>query len=109
VECKSRVVVDGVDDDLHQMNLKGFNLRLFVGEDLHSQRDELGDVIVDVSTHVEHDYLCEFAATDTIDASNLVILENRPDHIDDCVKIWAVLNQCLGSIVDKVLQSGQHV
>jgi hypothetical protein len=58
-----------------------------------------------MSTHVEHNYLGELAATDTVDASNLVVLEDRADHVDNCVKVRTVLNQCLGAIVYEVLQS----
>jgi len=105
MQCQSRVVVDGVDDDFHQVDLEGFDLRLFVGEDLHGQCDEFWNVVIDVSTHVEHDDLGELATADAVDTSHLVILEDGSHHIHDGIEVWAVLNQGLSSVVDEVFES----
>jgi hypothetical protein len=105
MQCQRGIVVDGVDDDLHQVNLQRLDLGLIVRQDLHGQRDELGNVVVNVATHVEHDDLGKLTAADSIDTSNLVVFENGSNHIDDCVEVRAVLDQCLGSIVDKILKS----
>lgn len=109
MESKSRVVVDAVDDDLHQVNAKGLNLRLIVSQHLHSKRKELRDVVVDMTAHVKHDDLSKLATTDAVNASDLVVLEDGANHVDHSVKVSSVLDEGLGSVVDKVLQSRQHV
>ena len=109
VESKGRVVVDTVDDDLHQMDAEGLDLGLIVSQHLHSKPKELWDIVVDVTAHVEHDDLGKLASADAVNTSDLVVLEDGANHVDHSVKVSPVLDKGLSSVVDEVLQSRQHV
>jgi hypothetical protein len=109
VERQSGVIVDAVDDNLHQVNAKRLDLWLVVGQDLHGEREELWDELIGVAAHVQHDDLSKLATADAVDTADLVILENGADHINHSVEVSPVLHECLGSVVDEVLQSGQHI
>ena len=109
VERQSGVIVDAVDDNLHQVNAKRLDLWLVVGQDLHSEREELWDKFIGVAAHVEHDDLSKLATADAVDTSDLVVLENGADHVNHSVEIGSVLHKCLSSVVNEILKSGQHI
>ena len=109
MERQSRVVVDTVDDHLHQMNTQRLDLWLVVSQDLHGKREELRDVIIDVSAHIQHNDFSKLATTNTIDTSNLVVFEDGANHVDHSLKVSSVLHKGLGSVVDEVFQSRQHI
>lgn len=50
LQCEDRVIVDGVDDHLHQMDLVGLDLGfLRCCEDSHGHSDEPADTVVNVT------------------------------------------------------------
>lgn len=99
------VVVDGVNDDLHQMYPQGLDLWLCVEQDRQRKRNELRDVVGDMATHVEHDNLSKLTAADSVNASNHVVFEDGSDHLHERFEIGAVLDQHLGTVVGMVLSS----
>jgi len=109
VQCQGGVVVDGVDDHFHEMYPQGLNFGFIVHEDVHGESNELWDVVINMATHVEHDDLSQLAAADAINAANLVVLEDRSDHVDDGIEVLPVLDQSWGTVVDEVLERGKHV
>jgi hypothetical protein len=91
MERERRVVVDAVDDDLHEMNAEGLDLGFIVGKDLHRKRKELWNVVIDMTTHVEHDDLSQLATANAVNTANLVIVKDGANHVNHSIKVGTVL------------------
>lgn len=109
LEGQAGVVVESVDDHLHEVDAVALDLDIVVCEDSHGERDKLGHVIVNVAAKVEHEGFGELAAADAVDASDLVVLEDCADHVDNGSQVLRVLDESIPAVVDKVLESREHV
>lgn len=109
VKTENRVVVDSVDDHLHQVEAVRLGASLLGVDHSHGELNEERNVLVDVTTEVEHKGLGEFAATDTVYAADLVIAEDILNHSNDGAQICWVLNQHIGAVRDVVVESRQHI
>lgn len=83
LETENWVVVDGIDDHLHEMDLVGLGPCLTSVNDAHCQLNKEGDVLVNASPEVQHDRLCQFASAYPIDTTNLLVPEDVLDHAND--------------------------
>lgn len=109
LKTQNRVIVNGVDYHLHQVDAVRLGTGLFGVDHRHGQLHEHRDILVDVATQVEHEGLCEFTATDTIDTADFVITEDILHHSDDGTQISWVLDQHVRAVGDIVVQGWEHV
>ncbi|KAI7277211.1 ARM repeat-containing protein [Hortaea werneckii] len=98
-----------VDDHLHQMNPVRLHLQLVVGQNRHGKSNELWHVVVDATPQIQHHDLCKFASANSIHTTNLLVSEDGADHIHRSFEVRSGLHQMRRTVVDEVLQGGQHV
>lgn len=74
------------------MDAKGLNLGFIIGKDLHRKCEELWNVVIDMTTHVEHDNLSQLATTNAVNTANFVVLKDSADHVDHGIKVGTILH-----------------
>jgi len=71
---------------------------------------ELNDVVANVRFwNAEHHTLGQFARTDPVNTANLFIYEHILNHAVHGIKILWVIYKFRGTVLHKVVKSGQHI
>ncbi|GKT66592.1 hypothetical protein ColTof3_13931 [Colletotrichum tofieldiae] len=109
VQGEDRVVVDRVDDELHEVDLVSLDLDILCSENVHGELDESQHVVVDVATEVQHHGLGQLAGANAVNATDLVIVEHVGDHGEESLDVLGLLHQLASTVLNKVVQSRQHV
>lgn len=101
---KQRVVVDGVDHHLHKVDAIGFDLKVTVVQDSHSDLDEIGYVLVDMAPKVEHDGFRQLATAYPFHCPDFLIKEDILDHTDYSLNICWILDHHVSTVRHEVVQ-----
>lgn len=104
LDGKQWVVINSVDDHLHQVDPIRFSPRLAVVDNVHCKLDEDRNILVNIAAKVEHDGLRKLAAAYSVDTAHFVVVENIFHHADDGSEISWVLDQVLCAIGDEVVK-----
>jgi hypothetical protein len=104
-----RVVVDGVDDHLHEMDLVGLELDLLAGEHIHSHGYKAVNALVDVTRQAQHHGLSKLAGAYPINAANLGVGEHVGDHSVQRLHILRLLKELRHAKVNEVVKRWKHV
>lgn len=110
LECDGGVVVDAVDDHLHEV--KAIRLHAYFGgggEEGHGGLDEAGEVLVGVATKGEEDGLRQLAAADAVYGAKAVMRKDGVDDGDNSLEVSSVLLEHLGAVGDIVVEGREHV
>ena len=91
------------------MNPVRFRPRVARVDNIHRQFDKKRDVLVDVSTEVQHHRLGEFASANAIHTTTLLVSEDILHHTDHSTEIRRMLHHCLRAIRDVVVEGWKHI
>lgn len=105
LESKNGVVVDGVDDHLHQVDPVALHLDILSGKDAHRHDDEPLDTAVNLSTQTQHHSLGQFASADPLDSALDAVCKHIGNHRVKCLGILGLLGELWGTELNKVVQS----
>lgn len=106
---EERVVVDSVDDHLHEVDLVALDLDVLRSEDGHSHDNEALDTVVDVATEAQHHSLGKLAGTLSLDAALDIVAEHVGNHRVQSLYVLGLLDKMRGSKLDKVVEGRQHI
>lgn len=109
LEGEKGVVVDGVNDHLHQVNAVALDLDVLAGQNVHGHVDEALDTAVDLATQAEHHGLSQLASTYPLDASLDAIREHISDHRVESLGVLGLLGQLRSTKLDKVIKCRKHI
>lgn len=109
LKTENGVVVDGVDDHLHQVDAVRLSPGLPGVDGSHGHFNEERDELVNMATEIEHESLRKLASANPIHTANLVIAEDVLHHSDNGREVSRSLNQCLRTIRNVVVKGRQHV
>jgi hypothetical protein len=76
---------------------------------LHCQSYKCHNVLVSMATETQHDPFCQFASTNPVDASNLLISKHILDHTKHGFEVLWCLDEVLSSVLDEIVKSWEHV
>ena len=106
---KQGIVIDGVDNHLHQMDSVRFDFYLLCGEDTHSNIDEPFHTAVDMSSEAQHHRLRELAGTYTLNAPLDLLCEHVRNHGKKSLDVFRLLDQGSDTILNEIVEGGKHI
>ena len=105
---EKRVVVDGIDNHLHQVNSGGLDFDVLGGEDVHRHGDEALNTLVNVTLQAQHHSLGKFASAYPLKSLNIIV-KHTANHRIQGVDVVGGLDQLRGTILNNVVESGEHI
>ncbi len=110
LKTQKRVIMDGVDDHLDQINLVALGLDVGLSrQNIHSHGDEALDILVNVSTQTKHKSLSQLAGAYSLDSTLTNVREHVRNHLIESLDVFRLLDQLGGTILNKVVESRQHI
>ncbi|KAI6763607.1 hypothetical protein HG531_012995 [Fusarium graminearum] len=88
LKSKKRVVVDGVDHHLHQVNTIALDLDILVGQNGHGNVDESLNAAVDLPLQAKHHGLSQLTSAYSLDSSLNTVGEHVSDHGEKSLSSW---------------------
>lgn len=109
VESQEGVVVDGVNDHLHEVDLVRLDRDFLSAQNVHSDSDEAVNAIVDMATEAEHHGFGELAGANAVNTSNPVLHEHVRHHREQSLDVFWLVDKLRGTELHKVVQGREHV